>query len=472
MTRHNVSRPTVRIALAVTLVCALVGGVWLTFTAVQRSERIHVTAYFANTNGLYVGDQVRILGVPVGEIESITPSPNRARVTFWYDAKYTVPAGAGAAILSPGLVSARVIQLTPPYTGGPKMADNATIAQSRTAVPVEYDDLREQLAKLNQTLQPTQTGGVAPAGQLINTAADNLRGQGAQIRDALTKLSEAISAVGDHSGDIGGTVKNLSVLVSALQSSSDVLARLNGNLATVTGYIAQDPKAIGNAVRDLNTALADVQTFVADNRETLGTTVDKLTSLTSAVKTSLPDLKEVLHVGPNALANFANIYRPAAAAIGGSFALANFASPIQFICGAIQAASKLNYQQSAKLCVQYLAPILKNRQYNFAPIGTTFGLGVIPIPLGPLILPIPVPIVGAAARPNEITYSEDWLRPDYRPATPPQAVPQPDGAAPLAAEQTQPGAARSGPPAATPGAVADEPAAQTPAAPSAAGAGS
>ncbi len=78
----------------------------------------------------------------------------------------------------------------------------------------------------------------------------------------------------------------------------------------------------------------------------------------------------------------------------------NFANPVSFLCGAIQAASRLNAEQSAKLCVQYLAPIVKNRQYNFLPFGAN-------------------PFVGASARPNELTYSEDWLRPDYRPAPAP-----------------------------------------------------
>lgn len=413
------SRRKTRLTLtAALLIPMLIAGVWLAHGALQRSDRTYVTGYFANANGLYPGDQVRILGVPVGAIGSITPEPNRAKITFWVDGRYKIPADAQAAILSPGLVSARVIQLTPPYTGGPTMADNATIPQDRTAVPAEYDDLRNQLEKLNQTLKPTEPGGVSPTGALINTAAENLRGQGATIRDALMKLSAAVSAVGDHSGDITGTVKNLSVLVSALQSSSDALAQLNGNLAAVSGYVAHDPQSLGNAVGDLNSALTDVNAFIADNRDTLGTTVDKLTSLSTAIETGLPDLKQVLHVAPNSLANFVHIYRPASDSIGGTFALANFANPLQFICGAIQAASRLNYEQSAKLCVQYMAPIMKNRQYNFPPVGTTFGLGIIPIPLGPLLLPIPVPVVGATARPNEITYSEDWLRPDHRPTSP------------------------------------------------------
>ena len=133
---------------------------------------------------------------------------------------------------------------------------------------------------------------------------------------------------------------------------------------------------------------------------------------------------------PNAFQNFLNIYQPAQGTLTGALAINNFANPISFLCGAVQAASRLGAEQSAKLCVQYLAPIIKNRQYNFLPLGENL-------------------FVGAQARPNEVTYSEDWMRPDYipppgrasrtpaprrpprqPPAAPPAAAPH----APLAAE--------------------------------------
>ena len=49
-------------------------------------------AYFANTNGLYTGDEIRILGVAVGTVEKIEPQPSAAKVTFSVDRKYPVPA--------------------------------------------------------------------------------------------------------------------------------------------------------------------------------------------------------------------------------------------------------------------------------------------------------------------------------------------------------------------------------------------
>jgi phospholipid/cholesterol/gamma-HCH transport system substrate-binding protein len=413
-----------RAALALVLTIVLAGGLILVFLRPGQSARTTIVGYFQNTNGLFRGDDVRILGVTVGKIDKIEPEPSRAKVTFWVDSQYQIPAEAKAVIVSPSLVTARTIQLVPAYTDGPTIPDGAVIPMDRTAVPVEWDDFRDQLQKLTATLQPTQPGGTSTFGALINTTADNLRGQGATLRDTVIKLSQAFSALGDHSDDIFATIRNLSVFVSALQSSASLLTELNGNLSAVTGLLANDPTAIGDAIKDLATATGDVNTFVAQNREPIGTTTDRLASITTAVNDSLEDLKQSLHIAPSAFANVLNIYQPAQGAVVGALAMGNFANPISFLCGAIQAASRLGAEQAAKLCVQYLAPIIKNRQYNFPPIGIS-------------------PFVGAQARPNEITYSEDWLRPDY---VPPAAAGGPAVAdtAPLPAEAPPP------PPKATP----------------------
>jgi phospholipid/cholesterol/gamma-HCH transport system substrate-binding protein len=395
--------------VAVALTLLLVAGVVVLLRADETLNRTNVVAYFENSNGIYVGDDVRILGVNVGRIQSIEPQPERVKISFWYDSKYKVPADAVAAVLSPTLVTSRAIQLTPAYTGGPVMADNTVIPRERTVVPVEWDTLRKQLERLAVQLQPTEPGGVSPLGSVINTAADNLRGQGANIRETVIKLSQAFSALGDHSTDIFSTVKNLSILVSALQDSTTLMRQLNQNLATVTGVLADNPGEIAAAVRDLNAVVGDVQSFVADNRESLGTTSDKLAGVTQALTDSLDDVKQFLHVAPNSLQNYINLYQPAQGGASAILAVNNFADPITFICGAVQAASRLGAQQSAKLCAQYLAPIVKNRQWNFPPIGQNL-------------------FIGATARPNEITYSEEWMRPEYVPPQAPPAVPTPSPA--------------------------------------------
>lgn len=408
-----------RLILATTLALVLVAGVLVAMRTSEQTARTTVVAYFDNSTGVFPGDDVRIRGVPVGKVDKIEPQPQRAKVFFWIAGKYKVPADAKAVILSPQLVTGRAIQLTPPYTGGPTMNNGAVIPQDRTAVPVEWDDLRAQLQRLTELLKPTQPGGVSTLGALINTAADNLRGQGGAIRDTILKLSQTVSALGDHSNDIFATLKNLSTLVTALHDSADLLEQLNRNLASVSKVLADDPRKVGEAAEDLNAVVADVQNFAADNREAIGTASDKLTSITNALVASLDDIKQTLHIAPSTFANFNNIFEASGGQLTGALAINNLANPINFLCGAIQAASRLGGEQAAKLCVQYLAPIFKNRQINYPPIGEDL-------------------FVGAQARPNEVTYSENWMRPDFVPPAPDAAPAQAPGAPPPGAPQAAP----------------------------------
>ncbi len=421
---------TLRIVTAISLAVTLtIASILVGMKLWKDVERNTYSAYFAESNGLFVGDEIRILGVAVGSVDKIEPQPTATLVTFSVDKQYPVPADARAAVLSPSLVTSRAIQLVPVYSGGPKLSPGASIPLNRTAVPVEWDDFRKQLEKLSDSLQPTTEGGANSLGELINSAADNLRGEGDTARDTVIKLSQAISALGDHADDIFSTVRNLQLLVSALYSSSDLLASFNQNLASVTTVLSNTPNEVANAVRGLDEALADLRSFVADNREALGVTFDRLTSITTALNDSRGDVKQILHIAPTVFQNFMNIYQPAQSAMTGILALNNFADIPQWICSAIEAASRRSFNDFSRLCLQYINPVIKNRIYNYIPVGIN-------------------PFVGPQARPSEITYSEDWLKPGYTP--PPEATPPADGSQPAPAEQQSLSAGAPPPPTVTP----------------------
>jgi phospholipid/cholesterol/gamma-HCH transport system substrate-binding protein len=416
------SRNALRRVTAISLVTTLAVASFLVVTKLWKDvEKNTYSAYFVEANGLFAGDEIRILGVAVGVVDKVEPQPTGSKVTFSVGQQYPIPADARAAILSPSLVTSRAIQLVPVYSGGPKLSAGASIPLNRTAVPVEWDDFRKQLEKLTAALQPTAPGGVNSVGEFIDSAAENLRGRGDTARDTVIKLSQAISALGDHADDIFSTVRNLQLLVSALYSSSDLLAAFNQNLASVTTVLSNTPNEVANAVKALDGALTDVRQFLADNREAMGVTVDRLSSVTTALNDSRADIKQVLHIAPNVFQNFLNIYQPAQSAMTGIIALNNFADIPQFICSAIESASRARLARVSKLCLQYLNPIIKNRIYNYIPAGLN-------------------PFVGTQARPNEITYSEDSLRPGYTPppdantpplpGPPPQAPPPVDGSPP------------------------------------------
>src|SRR5580698_9292158 len=137
-------------AAVVVLIVIAAGFAW--YRASHRS--IAVTAYFSQAIGLYPGSNVRVLGVDVGVVDATQPVGKLVKVTMSVNAKVPVPAGAKAILVTSGVVADRYVQFTPAYTGGPRLASGAVIPLSRTAVPLEVDQIYTSLSKFFTALGP------------------------------------------------------------------------------------------------------------------------------------------------------------------------------------------------------------------------------------------------------------------------------------------------------------------------------
>ncbi|MDT5387141.1 MAG: phospholipid/cholesterol/gamma-HCH transport system substrate-binding protein, partial [Mycobacterium sp.] len=353
-----------------------------------------VVAEFAQTLALYPGDKVQIMGVRVGQIDAIEPAGDKMRVTFHYDSKYKVPANATASILNPSLVASRTIQLAPPYTGGPVMESGAVIPMDRTQVPVEYDELRDSINRILTDLGPTKEQPKGPFGDVIESFSDGLAGKGEQINKTLNGLSEALTTLNSGRGDFFGVIKSLALFVNALYQNDRQFVALNDNLAQFTNSFTNTDNEVSKALQDLNQLLTTTRGFLNQNASVLTKDVNNLADVTNAILQPEPrnGLETGLHVYPNLAANIVNIAAPNAGGIVGLPVINMYANPMQFLCSAIQAGSRLGYQDSAELCAQYLAPILDATKFNYPP----FGLNQ---------------FNGAMTLPKQIAYSEPRLQP-------------------------------------------------------------
>ncbi|MGH3643200.1 MAG: virulence factor Mce family protein [Mycobacterium sp.] len=355
-----------RLAVIGMLVVGLVGGAFVLWPGGKGHQ---VVAYFPSTVGLYPGDDVRVVGVPVGKIETIEPRADDVKVTIKVDDGVKLPADARALIIAPNLVSARFIQFTPAYKSGPTLADGAQIGLDRTGVPVEWDDVKEQLTQLSASLGPQQGEVQGPLGALINQAADTFDGNGDSFRNALRELSQTAGRLGDSRTDLFGTVRNLQVLVNALANSNEQIVQFSNHVASVSQVLADSSKDLDQTLGTLNQALADVKGFLNENNSALIGQIGKLTDFTNILTAHSDDIEQVLHITPNGLQNFYNIYNPAQGTVGGLLSLPNFANPVQFICGGTfdTGANPDNFKR-AEICRQRMGPVLKRLAVNYPPV--------------------------------------------------------------------------------------------------------
>ncbi|PJE02456.1 MAG: mammalian cell entry protein [Mycobacterium sp.] len=353
-----------------------------------------IVAYFPDTLALYEGDAVQIMGVKVGAIDSIEPAGDKMRVTFHYKNKYKVPANANASVLNPSLVASRVIQLSPPYEGGPILRNNDVIPVERTRVPVEYDELRDSISRVLTDLGPTPQQPKGPFGDLIESFADGLQGKGQQINTTLNSLSDALNALNVGRGDFFGVVRSLAQFINALYKNDQRFTALNKDLAEFSSSFTHTDHDLSAALQDVEQLLTTTRKFIDDNGGVLTKDLDNLAQVTNAILQPEPrkNLERLLHVGPNIGANTAAIYAPAQGALTAAPAIVNFANPLQFMCSSVQAASRLGFQDSAELCAQYLTPVLDAIKFNYLPIGE-------------------LPFSTAMVLPKMVSYSEDRLQP-------------------------------------------------------------
>ncbi|OBK80309.1 mammalian cell entry protein [Mycolicibacter heraklionensis] len=360
------TRRTSRIVLAGALAVLLAAAAYVVLPA-QRNYRI--TGYFASAVGLYPGDDVRVVGVPVGRIESIEPRAENVKITMSVRKDVPLPADVHALLMAPNIVSARVIQLAPAYTEGEKLADGAVLGEDRTAVPVEWDEVKQELTQLSAQLAPEsgKLNGVLSA--FVNQAADTFDGNGDSFRNALRELSTTTGRLGDSRTDLFGTVKNLQVLVDALSGSNEQIVQFTDHVAAVSAVLADSSKDLDVTLGTLSQALRDVRGFLHNNNDALIAQVNKLADFTSMLSEQSDNFEQVLHITPHGLVNFYNIYNPAQGSLAGLLSLPDFANPVQFICGGVfDIGSVPDNFKRAEICKERMGPVMRRWAMNFVPL--------------------------------------------------------------------------------------------------------
>src|SRR5258707_9484202 len=323
----GVSRTALVVGTVVML--AIVGGL-IGWNVYKKLTTNSVVAYFPDRRALNPGDKVQIRGVKGGSIDAIDPAGDKMKVTFHYDNKFKVPANATASILNPSLVASRNIQLSPPYTGGPVMEDNAVIPIDRTQVPVEYDELRDSLNRILTDLGPTKEQPKGPFGDIIESAATGFAGKGEQLNKTLNGLSEALYTLNEGRGDFFGVVKSLARFVNALYQSDQQFVALNTDLKTFTNSFTNTNREVANALQDLNQLLTPTRQFIGKNGEVLSHDINNLADVTNAILQPDPlnGLETGLHVFPTLGANLMNIVSPVTGGINTLPVITNFANPL------------------------------------------------------------------------------------------------------------------------------------------------
>ncbi len=317
----------------------------------QSDERKTLTAHFPRTISIYEGSDVRVLGVPVGTVDSVTPSGTDVVVEMSYDAETKVPADASAVIVAPSIVGDRYVQLTPVYEGdGEVIADGAVLETDKTAVPLELDQIYSSMDDLTVALGPTGANSNGALSDLLETTAENFGGEGEKFHQTIEDFSRFVQTMDTNKEELFGSLEALQVFNGTLADNDQTVRQFNDSLSDVSVMLAGERQELKAMLRNLGTAMTQVSSFVRDNREILGRNIGKINRVAKVLVKQRRALDEILTAGPLALNNLALTYNPQAGTLDtranqGEVAGEIEADPEAFLCGIAYQADK-----SGELC--------------------------------------------------------------------------------------------------------------------------
>ena len=293
--------------LTVFVVLALLAAVAL---VVQNGDgKRYITIDFEQTNSVYKGSDVKILGVPVGKVETLTPRGDVVRAKVSYRGDVKLPNDVKAVVVSPSIVGDRFIQLAPAYNGsGAVLKDHAYLPVDRTAVPVELDQVYKSLDDLSVALGPEGANKEGSLSKLIDGTAAQFDGQGAQLNETIHNFGKLSTTLSNNKDELFGSLREVEEFVSLLKSNDSAVRSFNDSTARVSTVLAGEREDLKETLKQLSLALVDVNSLVKENRGKLRSNVDNIASLAALLAKHKDELAEQTIDAPTALTNVALAY--------------------------------------------------------------------------------------------------------------------------------------------------------------------
>lgn len=271
------------------------------------THRTTFTLQFTDTTGLYVGNDVQTIGVRIGEVTKIEPHGARVDVTVRVDE--SVAADVGAVIMQSSLVTDRFVELTPPWTSGPKLAAGAVVPLERTKAPANVDDIFAAVDDLLVALSDTTKDG-KDIGDLLSVTAEQLEGKGKAFANLLEASGGALATVGDTDENLTAIVDDADALMSMLAERDKTIRSLSTSVADSAELFAGQRKNVAESLVTLDQLSRKMTDFVEDNDTLMARTVNRTSDVLGTIADQRESIASAFNTLPLAAENIARAYNP------------------------------------------------------------------------------------------------------------------------------------------------------------------
>lgn len=291
-------RTLINVGLFFGLSAVLVLFLIFTIFRVQPRYTIHVT--FAESGGVFTGQEVTYRGVTVGRVGEMKVVREGVRMQLIIEKKYNrIPQdGTKVRVMFKSAVGEQFVDLLPQKRTGPFLASGDEIPITATELPVQQEELLRLLDRVLAGVPPRSIGA------LNDALGQGLTGKGPDLREAFNVIDPLTAALANRAdelnslaiaGDKVGTafdataaqfeagIKGLGPTASALGRGADGLGRL---LEAGQEYVPDVRDLVDKRkaqIDHLLSALGKTTKLTADNIESVSDLLDWLPLLLDAL---------------------------------------------------------------------------------------------------------------------------------------------------------------------------------------------
>jgi len=243
--KENLAGAVWRLAIFVAICLLAIFGSLMVFAQLRFQEEQVYKAEFTTVSGLEEGNFVRIAGVEVGKVKSISITPDAvAMVEFSTEDTVVLTEGTRALIRYDNLIGGRYLELQEGAGGIKRLEPGRTIPLGRTEPALDLDALIGGFRPLFRALDPEKVNALS--GQLIQA----FQGQGATISSFLAQTAAFTNTLADRDELIGQVIVNLNGVLGSLGDQSDQVKRAVGSLSElVEGLEARKTELVEGLTR-------------------------------------------------------------------------------------------------------------------------------------------------------------------------------------------------------------------------------
>lgn len=283
----GIAGPLVKLVIFTVVTVMATALLAISIANVNLSETQDYKARFSDATLLLPGDDVRIAGVRVGQVEEVgIVDRKQAEVTFSVSAGRQLPENVTAQIKFRNLVGQRYVSLTQGTGGDPNdvLEPGETIPIEHTRPALDLTELFNGFKPLFRALSPDDVN------KLSYEIIQVLQGEGGTVESLLAHTATLTSAIAGKDQVIGQVITNLNNALTTINQRGEKLSTLVVQVQQLVSGLAADREPIGDAIDALG-GLTDTTAGLLDQaREPLKQDIAALGGLVN----NLNDSEEVV----------------------------------------------------------------------------------------------------------------------------------------------------------------------------------